>query len=122
MLHFDNHFVNLVSSVRYLGVILDFKLNWHEHILSATNKIFKDNNVIDFFRVHVCLSNMYYGMFFLTLCMWFSFRAESLTNHITVLQNKFIRTICRADYCAPVPSLVKPLNLILFEDMYEFLF
>ena len=37
----DNHELNQVNSTKYLGVIIDHKLNWTEHISYVKSKISK---------------------------------------------------------------------------------
>ena len=63
----QNCTINKTDSIKFLGVIIDNKLNWHEHIIYIKNKISKSIGIIYKVRKYVekqTIKNMYYTFVF----------------------------------------------------------
>ena len=67
--NFNNSIINRVTSVKYLGVIIDNKLKWDEHISYIVDKCSNGIGLIKCARNFLpikCLVSLYYS-FFLSL-------------------------------------------------------
>ena len=61
----DGVFLNKVNSTKYLGVILDDKLNWSSHVSYVHSKLCKASHIISKLRYYVSLSALkmvYYSL------------------------------------------------------------
>ena len=66
-LTFDSHVVYRIDNVRYLGYVIDDKLNWQNHISIVNSKVSKSINMIkhcSFFLPRSCLLTIYYSFIF----------------------------------------------------------
>lgn len=98
---FDNTNICWLEKVKYLGVILDAKLNFGPHINYVTSKaianlislypIFKNKFLSKYCKINLYKSLVLPGMLY--ACPIWSFTCESNVNKIQVTQNKFLRII-----------------------------
>ena len=58
--------INKTDSIKFIGVIIDNKLNWHEHIIYIINKISKSIGIIYKVRkyvekqtIKICVTHLY---------------------------------------------------------------
>ena len=70
----DNHMLTKVNSIKYLGIIVDHKLNWIDHITYVKAKISKEIGIMYKARRHLSkhsLRNLYYAYIYpyLTYCV-----------------------------------------------------
>ena len=93
-----------MKSTNFLGVIIDNKLNWSEHILYIKNKIAKSIGIIFKIRNFLyknTLRNMYFTFIYpyLTYCveMWGNAH-DSHLDPVIKLQKKSIRAITFSHY------------------------
>ena len=89
--------MNQVSSTKFLGVIVDEKLSWKEHIHALTNKMSRSLGIIRRVRglVHqACLLTLYYSLIYpyLIYCniVWASTYPLNL-HSLLITQKKFAR-------------------------------
>ena len=69
----DNHILTKVNSIKYLGIIVDHKLNWLDHITYVKAKISKGIGIMYKARKYLnknSLKNLYHAYIYpyLTLC------------------------------------------------------
>ena len=86
-ININNYCIKQVSEMKYLGVILDSKLNWHNHIHYVTTKLAKTAGIIYKVRNKVprevlmllyhsiCASYLRYG-----IASWGSAKPSALSN------------------------------------------
>ena len=93
----DHSTLTKVVSLKYLGVIVDHKLNWIDHIIYVKNKISKGIGIMYKARRYlnkVSLKNLYYAYIYpyFTYCIevWES-AAKCHVNSLFLLQKKIIR-------------------------------
>ena len=106
------------NSTKFLGVIIDNKLNWSEHITYIKNKIAKSIGVIHKTRNFLndkTLRNLYFTFIYpyLIYCIeiWGNTNEIHL-NPIVKIQKKSIRTITFSHYQAHTAPLYKKLNIL----------
>ena len=113
----NNHNITRVTSTKYLGLVIDDKLTWTEHIQKLHNKITPMIGAL--FRCTEYLNNknryLIYNAYILSnlrylLTIW---GTCNITNfkRIQTLQNKATKTLFRLNYRTPTDTLYKELNL-----------
>ena len=115
--------MNQVSSTKFLGVLVDEKLSWKEHIHALTNKMSRSLGIIRRVRglVHqACLLTLYYSLIYpyLIYCniVWASTYPLNL-HSLLITQKKFARIATSSPYLAPSGPLFKKLNLLSIYDI-----
>ena len=108
---------------KFLGVLLDFKLNWKAHICSISSKLssacgilFRTRNMI----TRNIAKTIYYGIAhpYLTYCniVWGSCYPSNLQRLVTI-QKKLIRLIIRCNRRTPTTLLFKQLKILKLRDI-----
>ena len=121
-------------SVKYLGLIIDCFLSWHEHIYHISSKISKSVNIIAKLKPHVTsqsLISIYYALVYPYLtygCVLWGNNYEAPLSQLVRLQNKVVRIINNVllhDHITPhyvnlglikLPDIVKLYTCQLFYD------
>ena len=110
----------------FLGVFVDTKLNFKEHINYITKKISKHAGIL--YRIKHCLPTKtrltYYNSFVLpylnyNVLHWGSTNDVHLRPLITI-QKRIVRTIADADYLAHTTPLFRKFNILKLLDLYKF--
>lgn len=122
-------------SVKYLGLIIDCFLSWHEHIYHVSSKISKSVNIIAKLKPHVTsqsLISIYYALVYPYLtygCVLWGNNYEAPLSQLVRLQNKVVRIINNVplrDHITPhyvnlgllkLPDIVKLYTCQLFYDL-----
>ena len=114
-----------VSNVKFLGVILDEHLTWHDHILMIKNKVSKVVGIINSLKWKLptgILRNLYNSFIlpYLTYCttVWAGVSSNRL-KPIFLLQKRLVRIIAGVHYLAHSSPLFKSLNLLSIYDIYR---
>jgi len=87
-------------NVKYLGLIIDCFLSWHEHIYHISGKIRKSVNIIAKLKPHVTsqsLISIYYAIVYPYLtygCVMWGNNYEAPLSQLVRLQNKELSTMC----------------------------
>jgi hypothetical protein len=119
----DEHAIEIVKTVKFLGCIVDSELNWHGHINSVCLNLSKAVAMlrcIYYFPLHIkCILYFAYFYPYMTYCLpaWGSTHSTYLMR-VKLLQKKVLRIICNADYLAHSAPLAHLSNLLLFDDVY----
>lgn len=118
-------FVERKDHIKFLGMIIDSKLDWQKHIQYAkgkiTSSIYAMKRMKNIMPRKVLLT-LYYSMIYPYLdygiSLWGSTNAKYLKPLIT-LQKKAIRIICGSPYNDPSGPLFKSMRILKFNDVYE---
>ena len=128
----DNICVNMcdsrikqVSSLKFLGIIVDNKLNWSNHINFISNKLSKNigimnrlnclpRSVLKLIYNTIVLPHLYYG-----ITVWGNAH-ETYINRLQVLQKRAIRIISHASFLAHTQPLFSSLKILRLNDMYKY--
>ena len=118
--------LNRVSSTKFLGVILDEKLNWNEHVSCIKKKVSKSIGVICKARKvfqHSTLMSLYYSLIYpyLIYCteVWGNTNAY-IINSLYKLQKKVCRIIDSAPKRTESASLFKKLSVLSVSQIYVY--
>ena len=123
----DGHTIQRTTKSKFLGVIIDEKLNWKHHITYICNKISKGMGIILKARNVLnkeSLVSLYYTMVYpyLTYCnhVWGTAYLSNLSKLIT-LQKKIVKIILNVHPRTESAPLFKELGFIRLVDMNRFL-
>ena len=114
----DNSTLSKTQNLKYLGVILDHKVSWIQHISYAKNKIAKGIGIMYKARRHLgskSLVNLYHSYIYpyLIYCIesWGN-AAQCHLEPLFKLPKKNIRIITFSDYNAPTEPIFNNLNIL----------
>ena len=119
----QNCTINKTDSIKFLGVIIDNKLNWHEHIIYIKNKISKSIGIIYKVRKYVekqTIKNMYYTFVFpyFIYCneIWGN-ACQAYVDPLIKLQKKIVRIMTFSSHDAHTEPLFKTLHVLKFKKL-----
>ena len=119
----QGNIIDHVNATKFLGIIIDNKLNWSDHINYIKNKISKSLGIIYKIRSflnRITLRNLYHTFVFPYLIygveVWGNTHAIHL-NPIIKLQKKSIRAITFSHYLELSQPLFKQLNILDFKKL-----
>ena len=117
--------IKQVATFKYLGVYLDNKLSWHEHIQNLQTKIAKFTGLVYKIRSFVptkiimMLYNSLVGSYLrYSISAWGSC-SRYLLNTLQHAQNKAIRALLFLPYTSDVTSRFSELKILSVENIYE---
>ena len=112
--------INETKYVKYLGILIDSHLTFNHHIDELTKKISRSIGVLYKVRYYVntkLLCNLYYAIIYPFLLygiiIWGN-TSRSATDHVFVLQKKFVRLASFSDHRE---SYILPHSLPLFQSL-----
>ena len=111
------------TKIRYLGIILDPRLTWKEHIHELSKKLNKSIGMLYKTR-HFCptstLKSLYHSLFNSHVCyglpVW-GYANETYLDKIVKAQKKAIRAITFSKYSEHVAPLLKELKILNIKDL-----
>ena len=125
-LFINNCELKQVSSIKYLGVVIDEHLNWKNHIEHIASKIKRGIGLLSKLRHYVpskILVNLYYTLIYpyltYSVIAWGN-TYDNTTNPIFILQKRALRIITFADFRDPSNPLFIKLNILKFDDIVKF--
>ena len=116
--------LNRAHHMRYLGVIIDDKLNWIQHITYVKTKISKGIGIMYKARNYLnkkCMSNLYHTYIYpyLIYCIEVWGNAPKChLNPILLLQKKIIRIITYSHYLAHTESIFQELQILPIHKIF----
>lgn len=122
----NNNPVNLVHESKFLGVVIDEKLNFAKHISQITNKISRNIGIFyrirRFFPIKARLQFYYSFIYpYLSYCVivWGATYNVHLNNLIT-MQKRMIRLIGDSSFLAHTTPLFYKFSLLKLEDIFRY--
>ena len=123
---FNSLYFERANNIKFLGSIVDDRLNWHEHINTLCNKIAKGIAMLHLsktlFPLHV-KRMLYYAYKYphLIYCMpiWGGGHS-TYVNKVAVLQKKVVCLIRNLNYLARVHPAAYELKLLLILELFIF--
>ena len=122
---FNDVSIERSSSVRFLGVELDDKLKFHNHINNVTHKVSKNIGILcklAYFIPQYLLISLYHSLVepYLNYCpIIFGGAYSSHVQPLEVAQRKSIHIICRVGRQASSNPLFANLGILKFNDIYK---
>ena len=119
-----NDILSRVHQAKYLGVIIDDRLNWKPHVAMVRSKMAKGCWAISRLRKFVSsnvLIKVYYGLVYSHIIYCIScwgWIAKCNLNSLTVLQKRAIRIISRVPRLTHTSPLFHKLGLLKIADIY----
>ena len=126
-LQIDGEAINEVYKTKFLGVIIDNKLNWKDHISNICGKIARWIGMIIKARNYLNkngLMALYYSFVYpyLMYCNHIrGFTYKTNLRRLVILQNKVVRIISHVKPRNSAGPLYKALNIMKFEDINAYL-
>jgi hypothetical protein len=123
-ININNYSIKQITEMKYLGVILDNKLNWHNHIQYICTKLAKAAGIIFKLRnkmpqkVLMLLYHSLVGTYLqYGIASWGSAKSTALIK-LQNLQNKVVRYLTRLSQRTNVAEQYKNLNILKLNDIY----
>ncbi len=123
-IQFNGKTINRVSSVRYLGIMLDDKLAWSEHTNLVREKAAKGLGMLKLarsFLPNICLLSIYYSFVYPYLINAIEFWGNTFKKYIhpiEVLQKSCIRILGNVSFYTSCKPVAKQLSLLMLDDIY----
>ena len=125
-LSIDGVKISQVDHIKFLGVVVDDKLNWSKHIDFIKLKISKSIGILykarKAFSINIMI-NLYYSIIYphLTYCniIWGSAKPIHL-NKLLVLQKRAIRLCTYSLYCENTDPLCKKYHLLKLDNIHKY--
>jgi hypothetical protein len=122
----NNTNISFTENTKFLGVIIDNKLNWSSHIQYIASKISKTMGILFRARDKLFTENLVslYNTLvlpYLTYCIvvW-GYTYNKYRSSLVKLQNKIVRIITFSKYDAHTDVLFKRLNILKFDSLYKY--
>ena len=120
-----NDTIEQVKSSRYLGLQLDDKLEWKEHIEALKAKLRKTLQAFKIVKNYLTNDQkrqMYYAYFFSRLqygIELFGHTTKGYMKELQVLQSKAIKVLYKKEFRTPTKELHKEFKILLVKDVQK---
>ena len=119
----NNVILQRTNSLKYLGVIIDYKLNWTQHIAHVKNKISKGIGIMYRARNYlskVSMRKLYYSYIYPYLIYCIEVWGISPHTHLKpllLLQKKIVRIMTFSSYYAHTAPIFKDLKILTIDKL-----
>ena len=120
-----NEPIDHVKHTKFLGVMIDSKLNWSEHIKHISTKVSKGIGIINKAKKYMNrkgLLNLYNSLVYpyLLYCIEVWGKTDNyITEPLFKIQKKIIRLICHVPYYSSTRNLFPLLNILPLSSVYK---
>ena len=125
MIKIDGKQIEEAESVKFLGILIDGRLKWQDHINHCRKKILSGLYALNMCKNVLSTANLrmlYFSLIHPHLqygnIVWGSAYKYHL-NSLKILQKRAIRIISRSTYNAPTTELFKKLNIMKLDDIHH---
>ena len=125
--YIGTHSLEMVTSTKYLGVVLDNKLRFNLHIEDVCRKISKTAGMLYRLKFYVpknILLNLYYSLVYpyLIYCIlvW-GYAANVHLDKIFILQKRIVRYITNSAYLSHTNCLFLDLEVLKIREVFKFI-
>lgn len=125
-LFFNNHEIDQIHSVKYLGIIIDDNLNWSEHINYITNKISSIIGILYRYNKYMplsCKKNIYFALIYsnITYCIEiYANTCKSTLKPLIVKCNRLLRFMQNKKRRTPLYDLYATFNTLPINLLFKF--
>ena len=117
----NNRAIDVVENFNYLGIILDANMSWKSHIAMVRNKLSRINGILHRLK-YLYPQNILvtiYKSLFIPHINYGSLLWGQVGESLDTIQKKAIRTITYSHYIAHSEPLLKELNLLKVQDLFQ---
>jgi hypothetical protein len=121
----DNAIIKHVDTTKFLGIHIDNKLHWHEHIKHVKKKMSSGLYALNSSK-HILqqshMKTLYYSLVHPYLnygCLLWGNTHKTYINKLEIVQRKAIRAITKSNYNAATSPLFKNTNILKLSDVYN---
>ena len=121
----DGNVLDQVKETKFLGVVLDEKLNWSQHINHICLKISRGLGIIGRVK-HILPSKtllmLYYSLIYPYIsycCIIWGSTCKTLLNKVTLLQKRVVRLITHSEFRSTTGPLFIYLSLFKVSDVHK---
>ena len=120
-----NNLIKRVNSIKYLGVLIDSKLSWSEHVDYLNLQLARYSGPFTRLRRYVpneILCLLYYSIIYSRIkygILSWGRASNLLLKKVKIWLNCFLRVITNKSICTPVGMLYKSLNTLKVTDIYN---
>jgi hypothetical protein len=118
--------ISRVNQTKFLGLLIDEKLNWNYHCNSIRDKLSKGVAMLklsSYFMPRECLLHIYnaFMLSYLSYCnvVWGNAHKKYL-NPLLILQKRAIRLICNCQPLSHCATLAKQCSILFVFDLYKY--
>ena len=117
-LKINNNPIKRVNSIKYLGVLIDNKLSWSEHVDCLNLQLARYSGLFTRLRRYVpnqILSLLYYSIIYSRIkygILWWGTTSNSLLKKVEIRLNRILRVITNKSIYTPVRMLYKSLKTL----------
>ena len=117
--------INRVKSTKYLGVIFDEKLNWHEHVQSVCKSLLKYFGIFSHIKSiasRAIARQLYFSFIYSRISYGIEVYGNCSFNHLSklqIIQNKLLKLVLRMDFRTPTNTLHKNLHILKVNDIQK---
>ena len=121
----NNTTIKRTSSTKYLGIILDEKLKWDDHIASLQKSLMKISNSLKIIKHYIpeknkiLLFNAYISSKIQYGIELYGRANSSLLNKIQVRQNRSLKILFNKDFLTPTNLLHNEIHVLKVNDQYK---
>ena len=122
-IHFNNKTINRVTCVKYLGLLLDEKLDWKNHVNEVCNGLKRFFPTFYNIRSYVNLTHartIYYAMLYSKIkyaIPVYGLASQESMNKIQVLQNKLLKVLTKKNYRYSTNQLHNDFEILKVNDI-----
>ena len=115
-----------VFCTKYLGVTLDHRLNFSQHVKDVCSKISKTSGIFYRLKFYVptkILITLYYSLvypYFIYCILVWGKTSQVHLNKLTLIQKRVIRNITKSPYLSHANPQFLETNIIKFSDLYNY--
>ena len=121
----DDFIIKRVTNVKYIGLNIDEKLNWREHVYDLCKsliKYFGIFNKVKYFVTSKLARQLYFAFIYSRINYGievYGVCAKSLMQKLQILQSKLLKLLLRLDSRTSTNKLHKELNILKVQDVYK---
>ena len=125
-INIDNVFLECVNHTKFLGVFIDKKLSWNEHINYISLKISRGLGILSRLRrllpcdTLLVIYNTLVYPYLSNCCIAWGYAAKKVLHRIIILQKRAVRIITGAAYRSSTGPLFKKLKILKLTDISLF--
>ena len=121
----NNCIIQKVTSIKFLGLVIDQHLTWNEHISAVCNKVAPITGILRRLRRTLslsCLLNVYYAFIhshFTYLSFIWGHNRKTALKPLQILQNRALRNLLGFHYLTPIKYLYRFSNVLPLEQIIK---